>query len=91
MQTRFARRVQYSSSKFWAAVKETEEALARWGLELDEVKRFYERVPVLGHPLFKIPHVHGSTGADAIELAGRFLRPLEALKRAWAERKAPPA
>jgi predicted nucleotide-binding protein (sugar kinase/HSP70/actin superfamily) len=61
-----------------AALRESEEALARYGMTRDEVKRIVARVPLIGHPLFKMPHRHGSTAADVIELAAMLRHPLKA-------------
>ncbi len=72
-----------------AAQREADEALDRYGMTMDEVKTFLDKVPLLNHPLFKAPHHHASTAADTIELVGRLKHPLRALKNAWADRNKP--
>jgi predicted nucleotide-binding protein (sugar kinase/HSP70/actin superfamily) len=63
-----------------AALRESEEALAKYGLTRQEAKRLLARVPLVTHSLFKAPHRHGSTAADMIEIAGAIKHPLRALK-----------
>ncbi|MCK6549873.1 2-hydroxyglutaryl-CoA dehydratase [Myxococcota bacterium] len=71
-----------------AAVRESEEALAKYGLTRDDAKRVLDKLPLVSHPLFHVPHLYGSTAADMIELAGLVKRPLHALKTRLATKKA---
>jgi predicted nucleotide-binding protein (sugar kinase/HSP70/actin superfamily) len=70
-----------------AALRESEAALARYGMTREEVRSVIDRLPLIGHPLFKLPHHHGSTAADAIELAAMIRHPL----RYWRASRARPA
>ncbi|MBI4820539.1 MAG: 2-hydroxyglutaryl-CoA dehydratase [Deltaproteobacteria bacterium] len=70
-----------------AALRESKEALERTGLRREDVQRVMGSFPVIGHPLFKVPHVHGSTAADVIELAELVTRPVQGLKRLVERRK----
>ncbi|GMV40126.1 MAG: hypothetical protein AMXMBFR64_18420 [Myxococcales bacterium] len=73
-----------------AAQRESEEALARWGLSREDVQAFLGGTAVgrvIGHALFKTPHHHGSSAADMAELVGRLKNPVEALRRAWTRRE----
>ena len=72
-----------------AAQRESEEALARWGLSREDVQGFLASTlvgRVVGHALFKTPHHHGSSAADMAELVGRLRNPIEAVRRAWKDR-----
>ncbi|MCA9549291.1 MAG: hypothetical protein KC933_04600 [Myxococcales bacterium] len=53
---------------------ERDAALAEAGLTLEQARALLERVPGLDSPLFRFPHHHGSTAADAVRLAGRVAR-----------------
>jgi predicted nucleotide-binding protein (sugar kinase/HSP70/actin superfamily) len=70
-----------------AAQREVDSALEKHGLTREGVQRALDRVPLLGHPLFRAPHVHGATSADVVEMAAFVERPLSAA-RAWLERRA---
>jgi predicted nucleotide-binding protein (sugar kinase/HSP70/actin superfamily) len=63
-----------------SAIRESEQALQKHGMSLDEAKSILGKVPFVGHSLFKPGHVHGSTAADMIELAAALKNPLKAIK-----------
>ncbi|MCC6806037.1 MAG: 2-hydroxyglutaryl-CoA dehydratase [Deltaproteobacteria bacterium] len=59
------------------ALKERDETLAAYDLSVAELRKFGKRFS----PLFKSPHVHGSSAADWAELYGSLRHPMRALKR----------
>ena len=63
-----------------AARRETDAALAKSGLTLDEAREILGRVPFVGRALFQAPHRHGATSADMIALAGALKNPLAAVR-----------
>lgn len=64
------------------AQREYDDAMARWGLTQAQVDATLRWVPMIGNPLFKARHYHGSTAADTVELVGRIRHPLKAIFRA---------
>ncbi len=70
-----------------AARREFDEVLGAYELTTDDVRETLAKLPVVRSPLFRFPHAHTTTAADAAEFVGALRSPLTGLKR-WRDRRA---